>query len=232
MNHIKVLALAASLCTTTVAFGQNLILNGSFEADGQVGTAVGVSPNSSVISNWTLQASSSATAFVVFAAPGGNEPNPADGFYILNIGGFGTTKGVGLLWQDFTTTPGTTYDVSFFFGRGNNDPTASENVSVQVSAFDIVSGSPSGGALNFIDSGNAPATGAIGNLTQVGFQFTAVGNTSRLLLDDTTVSSGQSLELDAVSVVAGIAPVPEPSSALLAFGSGAMLLLPRRRASV
>ena len=160
-------------------------------------------------------------------AAGSNEPNPADGTHILNIGGFGTTKGVGLLWQDFATIPGQTYDVTFFFGRSNNDPTATENVSVRASAFDISSGVPSGPALTFTDSGNAPGTGTIGNLTQIGFQFNAIGNTSRLLFSDTTASSGPSLHLDSALVLAA---VPEPSSALLAIASGTMLLLSRRRA--
>ncbi len=232
MKYLKVLALAASVCATTAVFGQNLIVNGSFEADGQTGSLVGVSPDTTTVSNWTLQTSSSSTAFVVFAAPGVNEPNPADGSFLLNIGGFGTTKGVGLLWQDFTTIPGATYDVNFFFGRNNNDPAATDIVSARGSAFDIVSGSPSGGALSFIDSGNAPVTGSVGNLTQVGFQFTAAGNTSRLLLQDTSVSSGFSLNLDGVSVTTLAAPVPEPSSALLAFTSGTMFLVRRRRALV
>ena len=232
MKHIHILALAVSICATTAASGQNLILNGGFEANGAVGAGVGTSPNSTTISNWTLQTSSSSTAFVIFAAPGGNEPNPADGSFLLNIGGFGTTKGVGLLWQDFTTIPGSTYDVSFFFGRNNNDPAATDIVSARGSAFDIISGAPSGGALNFINSGNAPITGTIGNLTQVGFQFTAAGNTSRLLLEDTSVSSGYSLHFDGISVTTAAAPVPEPSSALLGIGSGAMLLMRRRRALV
>ena len=230
MNKIKILALAVSVSTATTAFGQNLILNGSFEADGQVGTTVDTNVNSSTISNWNLQTTASSSAYVVFLAPGGNEPNPADGSFLLNIGGFGTDKGVGTLWQDFATTPGQTYDVGFFFGRNNNDPNGTAVVSVQASLFDIVGGVPSGGALSLFDSGNAPTTGAIGNLTPMNFQFTATGNTSRLLFADTTTSTTFSLNFDAVSVVAAAA-VPEPSSAMLAVCSGAMLLLRRRRAS-
>ncbi len=229
---LKICILAVSICTATAAFGQNLLVNGGFEAQGQLGVTGTTTPNSSTITGWTFQTTSGSSAFVVFAAPGGNEPNPADGSYILNIGGFGTTKGVGFLWQDFTTTPGSSYDVSFYFGRGNNDPTPTDNVSVHASAFDIISGSPSGGALSFIDSGDAPPTGVIGDLTKIDFQFTAAGTTSRLVLNDTSVSSGQSLELDAISVRFSAAAVPEPSSALLAFSSGALCLIRRRRTSV
>ena len=230
MNKIKIIALAVSVSTASAAFGSNLILNGSFEADGGVGLSIGTTADSSLISNWTLQTTSSSSAFFVFAAPGVNEPNPADGGFLLNIGGFGTDKGVGTLWQDFATTPGQTYDVGFFFGRNNNDPDGTAVVSVQASLFDIVDGVPSGGALSLFDSGNAPTTGEIGNLTPMNFQFTATGNTSRLLFADTSTSTIFSLNFDAVSVVAGAA-VPEPSSAILAVCSGAILLLRRRWAS-
>ena len=229
MNPIKLLALAAALGISPLSFGQNLLLNGGFEDGGDAGTLVTTSADSATIVNWTLQTSTSSSTFFVFTAPGGNEPNPEEGTHLLNIGGFGSTKGVGRLWQDFTTTAGETYDVGFYFGRTNNDPAATENVSVRASTFDIQSGSPTGGALNFIDSGNAPATGTIGNLIWVAFQFTATGSTSRLLLQDTTVSSGPSLHLDAISVAVA---VPEPTPALLAFGTGAIVLLGRRRVSV
>ncbi len=229
MPNLKALTFAASLFTTSVALGQNLLLNGSFEDDGPT-TVLGITTvNSSAISHWSLQTTSSSSAYTVFLAPGSNEPNPADGSHLLNIGGFGTTKGVGDLWQDFATIPGQTYDVAFFFGRGNNDPTPTENVSVRASIFDITSGVPSGPALSFIDSGNAAGTGTVGNLAQIVFQFTATGNTSRLHLDDTTVSSAASLQLDAASVVSVVVPVPEPSGMLLAISAGALLLMRRRR---
>lgn len=228
MNPIKLIAIATALYTSPLAFSQNLLLNGGFEDSDGAGTLGTTSADSATIVNWTLQTSTSSSTFFVLTAPGSNEPNPADGTHLLNIGGFGSTKGVGNLWQDFTTTAGTTYDVGFYFGRSNNDSAATQNVSVRASSFDIQSGSPTGGALNFIDSGNAPATGTIGNLTWVGFQFTATGSTSRLLFQDTTVSSGPSLHLDAISVAVA---VPEPAPALLAFGTGAIVLLGRRRAS-
>ena len=227
MRNLKTLTFAASLFATSVAFGQNLLLNGSFEDDGQTSVLGITTVNSSAISNWSLRTTSSSSAYTVFLAPGTDQPNPADGIHLLNIGGFGTTKGVGLLWQDFATIPGQTYDVAFYFGRSNNDPVPTENVSVRASAFDITSGVPSGPALTFTDSGNAPGSGTIGNLTRIGFQFNAIGNTSRLLFSDTTASSGPSLHLDAALVLAAM---PEPSSALLVISSGAMLLLRRRRA--
>ena len=228
MRKLKILTLAASLFATSAAFGQNLLLNGGFEDDGQTGTLAITTVDSTTISHWSLRTTTSSSVFTVFNAPGSNEPNPADGSHLLNIGGFGTTKGVGELWQDFATIPGQTYEVTFCFGRGNNDPAPTENVSVRASAFDITSGVPSGPALNFIDSGNAPGTGTIGNLTRIGFQFDAIGNTSRLLFQDTTVSSGPSLQMDAASVLA--APIPEPSSTLLAIFSGTTLLMRCRRA--
>lgn len=229
MHNLKALALAISICTASAAFGQNLILNGSFEAQGAVGFTIGTGVDSSSITNWSLQTTSGTSAFTIFAAPGSNEPNPAHGSFLLNIGGFGTGKGVGLLWQDFATIPGDTYDVALYFGRGNNDSLASDFISLRASAFNIVSGSPSGSALNFTDSGSAPATGAVGNLSLVGFQFVATGTTSRLLLNDTSVSSGNSVHLDNVAVIA--TSVPEPSTALLAVSGGAILLARRRRTS-
>jgi len=226
MMKLKNIAITTAMLTTVTAFGQNLLVNGSFEDNGGAGTTVSAgNPDNSTITGWTLNATSGSTDFVDFSAPGLNEPNPADGSYILNIGGFGTEKGVGFLWQDFTTTIGQTYSVSYDFGRGNNDSVGSDTVSLNVSLYDSSSGSITGPALASNDSGDAPLTGVTSDLTLNSFDFTATSDTSRILVSDTSVSSGQSVYMDAFSVSA----VPEPSSYALASLGGLGLLFLRHR---
>jgi hypothetical protein len=227
--NLKNIAITTAMLTTVTAFGQNLLVNGSFEADPGAGNTVFAgSPDSSTITGWTLNATSGSTAFVDFSAPGLNEPNPADGTQILNIGGFGTEKGVGFLWQDFATSIGQTYAVSYYFGRGNNDSVGSDTVSLNVSLYDVLLGSVSGSALASNDSGDAPLTGATSDLSFRTFDFTASGDTSRILVSDTSVSSGFSVYMDAFSVTS----VPEPSSFALAGLGGLCLLILRRRKTV
>ncbi|HEX3799820.1 MAG TPA: PEP-CTERM sorting domain-containing protein [Verrucomicrobiae bacterium] len=214
MKNFRNFAVITTLLATSTAFGQNILVNGGFEADGQIGTTVGTTPVSGFITGWTLATTSSTTDFTVFAAPGENEPNPADGSHLLNIGGFGTSKGVGELWQDFATTAGMSYDVTYFYGRGNNDPMPVDIVSDSASIFDLESGVPSGSALAVDNSGDAPPTGTVGNLTERSFEFTAASDNTRLLIEDTSMSSGASIELDAVSVT----QTPEPGTASLLLG--------------
>ncbi len=217
-TKLSLLATLAALAATP-AFGQNLLVNGSFEADGQIGISIDTTPVTGFITGWTLATTSDSTDFVVFAAPGSNEPNPADGSYILNIGGFGTTKGVGNLYQDFATTAGVTYEVNYAYSRENNDPTPVDNVSMSTSLYDVVGGVPASSPITVFNSGDAPAT-PIGtaDMTPESFSFTAAGSDSRIFIQDTSVSSGQSLELDAVSVTATATPEPGAASLLLLGG--------------
>ena len=220
---IKVLALASALLASASmgVASTNLLVNGGFENTSPGGVTATTTPQT--FGNWQVATTSGSTNFYIFNAPGLNEAQPADGTKLLSIGGFNTTKGVGLLWQDFATTAGQTYQVSFFFGRTNN--TSDEvNVSVDATAFNLVSGETTD-TLGQISSGNAPATGTTGTLNQVGFQFTATGTSSRLLFADTTVAGGPSLQLDAVSVSA----IPEPSSFAALAGIGALGLAGLRR---
>lgn len=217
---------AASLVAfAATAWSQNLVVNGGFELTPASTSISSSTPTQIFSSGWYAATDAGgSTTLTIFSAPGFNEPNPADGSRLLNIGGFGSSKGIVLLWQDFSTVIGQDYAVSFYFGRSNNSD-GTETVSVDALAYDVVGGVANGGALAQVSSGNAPATGATSDLTEVTFSFTATGTTSRLLFDDTTVSSGASLHLDAISVTA----VPEPAAMGLLLGLGSLALGLRRR---
>jgi len=78
MMKLKNIAITTAMLTTVTAFGQNLLVNGSFEDNGGAGTTVSAgNPDNSTITGWTLNATSGSTDFVDFSAPGLNEPNMA-----------------------------------------------------------------------------------------------------------------------------------------------------------
>jgi len=212
------LTLITVLVATSVGAAQSLVVNGSFE------TAVGPggSPRTLLDSNGVVDVFSNSTwlarvpgpglgglqsTFAIVAGSTALAPAPVNGSMLFTIGSYGS--GAGVLWQDFATTNGQTYDVAYYFGRANGFDN-SENVSVRAYTYNIVSGVVSGSALFTGDSGYAPATGASSTLNLLTFQFTALGGTSRLMFQDTStaLTPNNQLYLDGVSIAA----IPEPST--------------------
>lgn len=223
-------ALAALVLATISAStaSAQIILNGSFESDA-VGTNViaTTSPNSSVFSNWTVSTTSSSTSFLIVDTNSdfGSFPDAVSGTRYLSIHGGQTTPGVGFLYQDFVTTPGTTYVVGFNAGRGAN---AGGSLGIQAEAYNVNAGSPTGGALGSVSSSSSVAGSRF--YAPSTFNFTATGTTTRLVLSDISNSTDSvDVLLDNVTVTA----VPEPSSyvALTSIVSLGFCALRRRNRS-
>lgn len=229
-NLSGVVAVAALLAVSARA---NLIVNGSFEVNDVTAPGGGINsvvvtttPNSTWLSNWTLATTSVTTvAFIVQPAP---TILPAHGSWILDFGGFGSTKGVGTLWQDFATTPGATYSVGYAITRyAPSDDGSWGDIRAAVDMFNIVAGVPSGGSLVHNVSPIAPPTGVSNNpMLPVTFTFTATGTTSRILLQDiTNALATDHLSFDNITVD----EIPEPCGFSLAAMGLAFLLMRRRR---
>lgn len=220
-------AVAALFASTASA---QLILNGSFESQ-SLGTFVNgtTTPDSSTFSNWFVATSSGTTRFSIEDTTSffTQFPDAVDGARYMAINGADTTAGVGLLYQDFATTPGQEYEVSFTAGRAGSGAVV---FGLKADVFNVISGVANGGSLGTASSSSANPFSEF--YAETTFTFTASGALSRLIFTDTSASTnGGDALLDNVKVVA----VPEPASAA-ALAGGALLgyamLRRRRRAAV
>jgi hypothetical protein len=136
----------------------------------------------------------------------------------------------GALFQDFATTPGQAYLLSFAY-TDNSDEGGVSTASIAVT--DV------GTSTSLLSSSVAHSTSTNGPPPDADWQqllgsFTAIGTTTRLAFASTSPSNsaGGGIILDAVSV--DVSAVPEPSS-LVMLGGGALSLLGyslrRRRAA-
>ncbi len=194
-----------------------LIVNGSFESQ-TIGTNATASTtlNNSTFTGWTIATSSGNTRFQIEGtATGSGFPTAVNGSLYMTINGAESTPGVGLIYQDFTTTIGQTYQVGFSAGRGafNNGALAG----VRGDAFNVVSGATSGGSLGFA-SASSTVQGS-GFASPSSFSFVASGTLSRLLFSD--ISTGTN-SVDALLDNVSVSAIPEPST-YAAIAGAAML---------
>jgi len=190
---ILVSALFAAL---NVGHAQFFITNGSFESAGFVPNAGNgrwkVVANSTEISGWTVGGSGN---IFIHQTPfdGGSVFNPAqNGSYYVDLSGDGPPHGT--IYQDFVTTVGVEYLLSFYIGSASSQP--SSTINVQLSGVGIL--------LNTTLTPLAPN----GNLTwsQEILSFTADSTSTRLSFVDTSMSDDNGSFIDNVSVTA----IPEP----------------------
>lgn len=217
------LALLVALATSPFAMAQNLITNGSFEIGGGNSPTFGSTTGSAFITGWTAVVPSGHTVTFYSAQGTSGRPTPVDGTYIYNVGGFANEKGYGSIFQDFSTSIGQQYHLSYYIA-GNFGET--DNAMVFTEVYDVISGSTSGPALN-----SQSASTNSNTFQFYDFLFTAVGTTSRLIFNDAQVLAGfsgtdQQLNIDAVSVTA----IPEPSTYAAMAGAAMLgLAIYRRR---
>jgi hypothetical protein len=141
---------------------------------------------------------------------------PFDGSQFLNFNGGDLTPG-GSVHQDFDTTAGVTYGVSFVAGRLGPAP---GTIGVNATVFSDPAGS------NTLANVDALALGSQGDWTPYSFQFTASGPTTRIRFSDISAATiSVDVALDAVQVSA----VPEPSLVTLAAVVVCSLLGYRRK---
>jgi len=232
------LALLLALVTAPALLAQNLIVNGSFEIDAPTAPSYNnnggvnpfsdpdVGPTGSFITGWTAAIPDGHTV-TFFAADGGGggRPTPVDGSYIYNVGGFARERGFGTIFQDFSTSIGQQYHLSYFIAGQFGE---TDNAMAFTQVYDIVSGSTNGPALN-----SQSASTNSNTFQYYDFLFTAIGTTSRLMFTDAQVLSGlsgtdQQLNIDAVSVTA----IPEPSTYAAMAGAAMLGLAVWRRRRV
>jgi hypothetical protein len=204
--RIVVAALASSLSilgiANTASAAVELVANGGFEQP--------IEPSGSYtfvtsIPDWTLAPSSLGNSFEVRD----NFNTPYEGKQFIELNSNNTTS----IFQDLTTVPGDTYQLSFAFSPR---PGFAQNI-MRV----YWEG-------NLVDTLSASGVGNTDSAWQVhSYTLTATGGTTRLAFDDlleTNALPGGS-HLDAVSVQS----VPEPSAGLMMLAGGGALLLTRRK---
>lgn len=197
--NTMMLSCALALCSGTAAASVNLVVNGSFEQGSTGWTTRGMSinqPGPGWEHSGVYAASTSCTAHDCVSTA-------ANGAY------FG---------QTIATTPGTSYDLSFWVGE-NNGPTSEFSVFWNgVMIADVVNPAnytlPNKGMVQFSFT-DLPATGARTTFEIHGRQQPGV-----IAFDDVSV----------MSAAASVIPVPEPASmALLGLGAAALAATRRRR---
>ena len=171
----------------------NVIVNGSFEQPdiSSGGTYETFTAGDTGILGWTVFGQS------VDIVSGGSYGGAAAGSQMLDLDG---TPGPGGVMQAFATNPGTEYAFSFAYRRSGRSAT----VSLLDSSGDLVTPISIAGSSDWVTFADT---------------FIAREGTTILKFLSNTSSGNDGLYLDAVSVVATSAVVPEPGSlALLACG--------------
>ena len=195
----------------------NTLVNGSFETPGippatYLDFGVGGEPAGFA---WTVT-----TNTVDIVSNGWNGGIAFDGVQWLDLVGFGTTGGIE---QTFATTPGQQYTLSFAYA--NNPVTGTTG---PFSA-DVTVTSGANTLLNQSISHDTSTTSGL-DWTPFSMPLTATGTSATLAFDETVGFANGGIFLDAVSVDAATASVPEPTALiLLAMGLAATLVLVRRR---
>jgi hypothetical protein len=214
-TNVAAIALAVFLASAN-ALEANLIVNGSFESaaaglsDGAGRQSYVVGTHDTAISAWTLTGVGDVYLHEspdIGNAIGSNFNHAQSGTKYLDLSGGiggGTSGNHATIYQEFLTTVGTTYELSFYIGAAFS-PFATINVQVD-------------GAAPILNQTltAAPASTNI-NWTQHSFLFEADSNTSKLTFKDLSSFDDNVSFVDNVSVSA----VPEPSSLVLLVGLGA-----------
>ena len=188
-----------------------MIQNGSFELPG-VGFQQQLGSGSWFLTGWTI-AGSGGIAIHNGPANGGDYGPAENGVDYLDLSGDSGMHAT--VYQDFPTSPGTQYSLSFYIGSSSYSP---EQI-IHVSLFEDVQGY----LLNTTLTPLAP-NGGIDWLNET-FTFTASKDSTRLQFQDTSSIDDNASYIDSVSVVS----TPEPSSlALFVVGLLGLLSLKRK----
>jgi hypothetical protein len=214
LNPITTLFLACGLLLIPQLYAANLIVNGSFESPGFAGSYAPFIATSTALTGWTIPGPG--TTIIHHSPDVGIANNSTYNFaqsgdYYLDLSGTGSQSPI---YQDFSTVPSATYNLSFYIGASNANPPAS------TIRFDL-SGSTAllGAAL----TPSAPSTNI--NWTLQSFNFVADSTITRLSFSGLSGIDDNASFVDSVSVTA----IPEPAS-LLTLCLSSLALLRRRRA--
>lgn len=191
------------------SFAVNIVLNGDFETpDIGLTLFVPLFNGSTFLTDWTVEAPSPGQGIDIISNRTGACPGCANtGEQAIDMAG---TPGRGSIFQDLTTTPSTTYDLSFF---------ASSNGGAKINGLSI----EWGGVV--IDTITTPALN-----TWLLFSYDnlpATSNTTRLKFIG-NLDGFEGSFLDTINVEAVVTAIPEPASIVLLF-SGLLTLLGVRK---
>jgi hypothetical protein len=229
-NILKALLLIASLGVAQNAAAANILVNGGFETDVQVGpnfAQFNVPVGSSLITGWNVVQGNVDLTTTANYGPLTNTLDPASVNDVDLIGNSQGTGGVfGGLSQSFATVAGQQYLLTFDYSH-NNGTFSAAGYAALVTVADA--NSPSTTALSTTVSqafGPAPWT----LFSQI---FTANSNSTLLSFIDTQGGFNAGIYLDDVSVTPLTAGVPEPSTwAMMILGfCGLGFMAYRRRKS-
>ncbi len=199
-----------AILTTSAAFGQNLLTNPSFELGSFVDRGDGaeiLGAGSTTMTGWTV-----VTDEIAWVMNGNAFGLVADnGTHFLDLTGDNDSVPHGGVTQAISTTPGQIYRMTLSLGIYNDDPRTVGPVSVVATA-----GSASM-PFTFDSAGSGNQWGTFS------FDFTADSASTPITIQGISTAGGIYIGVDN----AGVAVVPEPSSALLLL-SGAALCFRRR----
>ena len=181
--------------------------------------------NSAIVSGWTV-ITLSGTSELAVAKPstpipsdwGANNPAPAEGLQYLAFNTRGTTAGNITIYQDFSTTAGASYDVTFTVGASSATSGGNQPAAVKADIYDVLGGAVNGGSVASLTA-TGTATGTAGEFfAPSAFSFTATGTTTRLVFTDMT---GRTTNVDALldGVAVATSPIPEPSTYAAIIGA-------------
>jgi hypothetical protein len=200
------------VCTEVRCYAQasNLIQNGSFELPG--GGSV-VPAGSTYITDWVVGGNGD-VAIADGRNPAGDYSPAQDGNFFLDLSGDEPTHAT--IYQDFTTTPGIQYSLTFYIGSSSHYTPAQQIINVQLLGTSVL-----------LDTTLTPLapSGHINWLEET-FSFKPDSTTTRLSFVDKSGSDDNASYVDNVSV----SEVPEPTTlALVLCGIGLFLSRLRKR---
>jgi hypothetical protein len=210
------LVILTAVMLTTVGQAQ-IISNGSFELPGSTNSGTVYVVETQGITSWTLSGAGFAGVTIHKTPELGDLLNnqtfnfAQDGNYYLDLSGAGNHA---TIYQDFATVPSTLYELAFYIGASDDQPTAATiNVKLDGTA----------SLLDVILTPDAPTTNISWSRQTV--LFTADSSTTRLSFLDVGPSGDNNTSfVDNVTVTV----VPEPSVTVLLIGAG-ILAFARRR---
>ena len=222
---VGALGLAASLFATAANASTNLLTNGSFETPGGApirdqivcdGSCPGQAAvaGGSDIAGWTYNG----VGFAIYESSGSDVINASNGNYYVS---WGHLSAVGeALSQTVSTVSGVFYTLTYDITQQQSSD-SSQQIGASITSV---------GGLNLTASNTNINNGVDGFTAGAPITFTGDGTLVTVTLTDLVNADGANTGIDNVSLVSGVAGVPEPATwALMLVGFGVVGYAMRKR---